>query len=1765
MPLPQLSTLASNVTAIPAITSVNNGCDVVTFSALNVPAGAGNILWVFIKSRDDYIWGTNIKSNSYVPCLVPANGQIGVSSGDFEPYSQYAFTYTTIPTLSDTSTLGIAASTVTISPYHTLSLTAYPSAGYQPSFCVMALTGTSDLDDFRLNTTNFPWLTTEFANCSTSPINAVGDTDYPYITGDNRILFHLATGYAVDQNPDYLRAVTARQCFPKIYIPETTNFVSIPSSTSMTARISSSVSNDLINWQTFNRNSSRTNYSSSLSLASGVYEGYATPLVFNSSTGNAGTYTILITANNDINPIYITTVSAGSALSNIYAYQSNETQNNYVLHYGNIVRFLPQRPTFTVTNYTESAISLSAHFIDSDGSIFSIPAELIPSITWTINSTVDLSAGHSFDGSNQWIGVDTITFGCSATKTYSLTADIDDDFNRTQCISSIYFNDTIGIKGTTNTNKLTATAIYQHMVLPIEDVYPSKSIKWSSNPAFISYTGDAATYGTINKVATTSDQLTSTFLYTLCSGNLSATSIFKPYLPFDGVTSELTGVQISKTNVDRDTIFSIRMLGISAGTYIHNIDPSYSLSYNEAYSNLEVTPEADNYVEVVVTNPLYSGSYTPTTYNISANATSVVGNPASGIISLVSYPYVSESSFYPVLQIDSNNPTSHLYMLTATDVDLKVDASTILIPSGTTGSYLFTLNGSPQGGTFSSTTNLKTKTANYVTTAMSEATATLSVSATYGSDTIVRSYQTIITFVSANNIVSGDIKIYPEYKWNVNDWEKVINTSTYELSSTPPAFIYGNGRTETFILSTRDNIDIGRYDWAINRGSGYNYVGSSRVLNTNIKTLSASNETIGVRLTGYTEIGGVPLPAVTITNAISVSLIPIPTLSANITMPIEVGVPGSLIIESNKAVMSGTTAVPIDIRLTTAIYNISCSYWTASSIALGLGSQDLSYISIPLSISDIGTPVLSIPKFESTLLSVNVYPTLIYGYVNHPRWNDWETSLPQPTTSNTLSSVSAFPINPYYYTPNKYLELGENSAIEVEMTNIVPFNNLISGFDWESGTTVSSINTFDSFIGIYNEENVYDVLMTSKLVSATPIITTNLDALYIADNYPVYDSEINRQVNVPIGSLPYPCGIGSNEWLTNDNINLSFKKIYDNLMYLYKQTKIYDEPPTEYIGWLGSIIMADDTTRLRWHINSTGLDYGYTTPQISVDKELNDVQDCIVKDNTMFIANVSSVSILSSDFTPSIINTQTRRDILDDFNFIKAIQVDDIDKRIYVLDTKDTNNQYSGSKNKISVFLYNSDSVDNNWELLYSWGGFGAATSTLKFNNPQDIFLDNNNILWVADTDNLVIKKYYRNGNWIKTISSNKFTTSNKPISLCVDSSNNLQVLCNNNVVVLDYNGNYLYEYEVPNTVSYTKIRSSADDSLLYIMSNINTIKCNINGTIQLPLNNYSMSLSYVLNNRSIYQDEYRNLYICQKNHILKYNDTIKYISLVEDDLLDNLWTLDEIYIKNQEYIQDWVVNKSLNRLWDNIEIFRRSILGKLSYERIVREEPFGESWETLVPRDRSVCNIDWWPSFMHSRDYMTRYCYVIPRIRTFLPFERLSLPYAKEDVFVGINELVTADVINRTLCQLQENLLVIKELLKQPDDKSDELCDGIDEPIDVILDSNSQSLSACYPELFLINPCFYAANINGILNPCTGVETEYDVDIISSTSCSAGIQQYRWYVDNILLSAINPTDIDQTFRYTFNATNATTISMELSANNILYAKKNINVTPKVC
>jgi hypothetical protein len=112
---------------------------------------------------------------------------------------------------------------------------------------------------------------------------------------------------------------------------------------------------------------------------------------------------------------------------------------------------------------------------------------------------------------------------------------------------------------------------------------------------------------------------------------------------------------------------------------------------------------------------------------------------------------------------------------------------------------------------------------------------------------------------------------------------------------------------------------------------------------------------------------------------------------------------------------------------------------------------------------------------------------------------------------------------------------------------------------------------------------------------------------------------------------------------------------------------------------------------------------------------------------------------------------------------------------------------------------------------------------------------------------------------------------------------------------------------------------------------------------------------------------------------------------------------MDEIYIEKDEYVQDWVYNRSFSRMWDNIEIVRRSITGVI-YEI---EDAQGQSKSIHIG---------------------------------FTP-EQYNLLFSlkdKEEIFIGVNEIVTADSINRCLKMLFDILDLLLRIVSgklQPDE----------------------------------------------------------------------------------------------------------------------------------
>lgn len=341
----------------------------------------------------------------------------------------------------------------------------------------------------------------------------------------------------------------------------------------------------------------------------------------------------------------------------------------------------------------------------------------------------------------------------------------------------------------------------------------------------------------------------------------------------------------------------------------------------------------------------------------------------------------------------------------------------------------------------------------------------------------------------------------------------------------------------------------------------------------------------------------------------------------------------------------------------------------------------------------------------------------------------------------------------------------------------------------------------------------------------------------------------------------------------------------------------------------------------------------------------------------LVIAYPTEIQLIKTDYIGTYV---ARRGAADDlFSFQKIVGVASDENTVFVLDSV---------LSKVSVFSIKEDS----FKFIASWGTFGLATAPQGLNAPNDIHVDQDHDIWIADTGNECVKKFTFNGKNRMILISSKFN-NNSPISVCVDSQKNIHCLTLTAVYVFNFAGAFLFEYKWPNTViNPKKINTSFNREVIYLTHNYGITKFFRTGTLfENLLNDYKCGSGAILQGyNSITQDKFRNVYVTIGDKILKIPDLMRIIDVKAAISKELYWDLNEILVHKEEYIQPWVYLKSFHRLWDNIELFRTSLFYS----------------ETGCKSHRSPV-------------------------------------YSKEDLIIGQNEIVTNAVINRLSNQLWTNL----------------------------------------------------------------------------------------------------------------------------------------------
>jgi hypothetical protein len=382
--------------------------------------------------------------------------------------------------------------------------------------------------------------------------------------------------------------------------------------------------------------------------------------------------------------------------------------------------------------------------------------------------------------------------------------------------------------------------------------------------------------------------------------------------------------------------------------------------------------------------------------------------------------------------------------------------------------------------------------------------------------------------------------------------------------------------------------------------------------------------------------------------------------------------------------------------------------------------------------------------------------------------------------------------------------------------------------------------------------------------------------------------------------------------------------------------------------------------RTKWNIRTIDADL-FPLPICSsvdrctiVDAEVSKQTDQIV------IAHKTEIHLIDKDYYCNHVARNGMADDLFSFQNIVGLSTSNQGK-LAVLD---------GTIPRVSIYTIDK----NNFTPFSNWGSYGLIQTPQGLRNPSDIHVDKYDSIWIADTGNNCIKKFTLIGKPLLTITHTLFDET-PPISVCVDAKDNIHCLTSNKVVVFDKAGNYNFMYEFDSTIDgpVSKINVSFNKEMIYITYQYGIAKHFRTGVFSdFILRDLVCQDGYYFEGyNSVSQDEFRNVYITAKDKIMQIADLQEIVDLKAPIPSNLYWSLDDLKIHKEEYIQPWVYLKAFHRLWDNIELIKNSIF--------------------YVPNDK--CK-----SFIAS-------------------------VYAKEDLIIGQNEIVTNAVINRLSEQLWSNL----------------------------------------------------------------------------------------------------------------------------------------------
>jgi len=479
----------------------------------------------------------------------------------------------------------------------------------------------------------------------------------------------------------------------------------------------------------------------------------------------------------------------------------------------------------------------------------------------------------------------------------------------------------------------------------------------------------------------------------------------------------------------------------------------------------------------------------------------------------------------------------------------------------------------------------------------------------------------------------------------------------------------------------------------------------------------------------------------------------------------------------------------------------------------------------------------------------------------------------------------------------------------------------------------------------------------------------NIASLITQSNL-AFDRNLYSTLVLPYSSFE-EIRIQPNDIVSNALINFQLKKLYDNFLYLYKSTQVASTViPVSSIA-LGGVSATNAGNILTWvpYVSSSSMIIPLSTIGIYGETSIQEIEGCKNKEKdvySIFTSTGKDIVAYNSNSNNSVLYTVLSTNELSPNSNIRW-------RGIVDMTFSDSNNFYvvDLSANRLakydaSGFLTNDNVIENLLIYKDTIGGYGDYNANTQFNRPQGATVYEKE-LYVLDSGNGCIKKFDEELNWLHTYRLFRDFLSAYPIDIDHDAQGNIYLLCENGFI-LKYDKDFSTKqvYDIQNlkgtNIEFKKIIfSQADTNICYIITNQNVYKKLVSSFDKIvgPYLLYLQKISTPENilgftaipkgagsDFTILASNYQNRTIFQL-----YEDNINLYDVLSINNFD-IYSFNEIAINMDEYVQNWVFNKTISKLLLNHMRLRDQIIGKFLQKRNTRGDYIFVGTRYLLPEE---------------------------------------------------------------------------------------------------------------------------------------------------------------------------------------------------------------------